>query len=129
MHNIVEPMKAHRNSIPKLKFYDAQHIFHHEYFSSRHNSTAAIMTTSRTGSVTCLAGLASVAVSRRPDIIKVCSNTIFSSPFFHRFSLFFFFFFSSVVVCHCCRCCGCSVFLNQYKHSSLQMLDWIDLRS
>lgn len=74
-------MNAHRNSIPRLKFYDTQHLFHHEYFSSRHNSSAAIMTTSNAGSVT--GALSPVSVCRRPDIIKVCWAFSFSRLFVH----------------------------------------------
>lgn len=62
-------MNAPRNSIPALKLYNSPPFYHqhHEYFASRHNSTAAIMTPS-------VAGTASTAAcSRRPEIIKVCS--------------------------------------------------------
>lgn len=76
----MKQMNTHRNSIPRLKFYDTQHMFHHEYFSSRHNSSAAIMTTSTAGSATGTA-ISPVAPSRRPDIIKVCSTI------FHFYSL------------------------------------------
>lgn len=72
----MKQMNSHRNSIPKLKFYDTQHIFHHEYFSSRHNSSAAIMTTSTAGSAT--GSAISPVASRRPDIIKVCSKFFIS---------------------------------------------------
>lgn len=72
-------MNAPRNSIPALKLYNSPPFYHqhHEYFASRHNSTAAIMTPS-------VAGTASTAAcSRRPEIIKVCSLI----GYFYYFSL------------------------------------------
>lgn len=87
----MKQMNSHRNSIPKLKFYDTQHLFHHEYFSSRHNSSAAIMTTSTAGSATGSA-ISPVAPGRRPDIIKVCSKLfiLFLFSLFLSLSLSFY---------------------------------------
>lgn len=106
----MKPLNSHRNSIPRLKFYDTQHMFHHEYFSSRHNSSAAIMTTSTAGSATGSA-ISPGIPSRRPDIIKVCSKKFHFKCFYPEFSIFLyslykfssFFFVVARVYTYTCR--------------------------